>query len=336
MFEKLDEAMIERREKEREKELKRKKRQTKGRRGVALPDREPKPSKRTVPSLGGVDANGVPIPAPDAPGVESTIEDAPPPSLRRAAAVAASASITQHATEDSQRSPPPSRSLSPEPQPHRHPAFKTQTPVPKLPTPIPPSPARSSPPPTPVRSHKKRSHHKKPVSKVSSRNETPRASTRGASTPMRTDVKQEDADYDMDGRENRSPSKSPQVSTREPSPRKSNRLSPDKPEAATANGLIKKESTGGPTPSRTAEGSPLSFHDVASPDSLSSLSDGGDPMSDPPPKSPRAPSPDPAAAKPQQSIAPVRPPLPASVSSELSVASATPAPGVDAPVRFHS
>lgn len=180
MFEKLDPGMIERREKEREKELKRKKRQTKGRRGVALPDREPKPSKRTVPSLGGVDANGVPIPAPDAPGVDAlSIADAPPPSLRRAAAVAASANITQHANDDSVVSPPPSRSVTPEPVVYRQPAPSQQP---------------------PSKSHTPNAHLQ---------------AGRPRPTPMRA-----------------TPSRV--------------------------------------TPSRTAEGSPLSFHDVASPNSASS------------------------------------------------------------------
>ncbi|KZV84892.1 SNF5-domain-containing protein [Exidia glandulosa HHB12029] len=78
----LSEGDIERAEKEREKELKRKRRQTKGKRGVALPDREPPRSHRT-PAIGFPDVD---------PSISASAISAPT-SSKRAAAAAASLTI---------------------------------------------------------------------------------------------------------------------------------------------------------------------------------------------------------------------------------------------------
>lgn len=78
----LSDGEIERAEKEREKELKRKRRQTKGKRGVALPDREPPRTHRT-PAIGFPDVD---------PSLSAAAISAPT-SSKRAAAAAASLTI---------------------------------------------------------------------------------------------------------------------------------------------------------------------------------------------------------------------------------------------------
>ncbi|EJD32617.1 SNF5-domain-containing protein [Auricularia subglabra TFB-10046 SS5] len=78
----LSDGEIERTEKEREKELKRKRRQTKGKRGIALPDRDPVRTHRT-PAIGFPDMD---------PSLASSGITAPT-SSKRAAAAAASATI---------------------------------------------------------------------------------------------------------------------------------------------------------------------------------------------------------------------------------------------------
>jgi len=86
IFNSLTEADIDRLEKEREKDSKRKKRATRGRRGVILPDREPIKTQRSL-LFNGVDPTGALIHQP-------TIEiSAPATSSRRAAAIAAQANI---------------------------------------------------------------------------------------------------------------------------------------------------------------------------------------------------------------------------------------------------
>lgn len=85
IFNTLSEVEIERLEREREKDNKRKKRATRGRRGVILPDREPMKTQRSLLS-NGVDPNGVIVNPP-------SIEVAPVQTSRRAAAIAAQANI---------------------------------------------------------------------------------------------------------------------------------------------------------------------------------------------------------------------------------------------------
>lgn len=80
----LSDSELERNEKEREKEMnKRKKRNTRGRRGVALPDREPIKTLRT-PAIGFPDVD---------PAVLALAQAAAAPTSRRAAAAAASLTI---------------------------------------------------------------------------------------------------------------------------------------------------------------------------------------------------------------------------------------------------
>ncbi|KAH7101663.1 SNF5-domain-containing protein [Auriculariales sp. MPI-PUGE-AT-0066] len=89
IIEYLSDGEIDRAEKEREKELKRKRRQTKGKRAVALPDREPQKTHRT-PAIG----------LPEVDPATLSVSNIMPTTSRRAAAAAASVSIASLAASE--------------------------------------------------------------------------------------------------------------------------------------------------------------------------------------------------------------------------------------------
>ncbi|CDZ96497.1 SWI-SNF chromatin remodeling complex, Snf5 subunit [Phaffia rhodozyma] len=136
IYRELDPVEMDTMDKEREKELRRKKRQTRGRRGVNLPDRDPKATKRSIPSLGLLDENGNLMPISMAPKMVPVIP--PPPVLpsKRAAARLASASIASLAKEDR---------TSPQPMPSSPPRIQTSPPPSSPPTSARETPTFSAP-----------------------------------------------------------------------------------------------------------------------------------------------------------------------------------------------
>jgi SWI/SNF-related matrix-associated actin-dependent regulator of chromatin subfamily B protein 1 len=110
----LTDVEMDRLEKDRERDLKRKRRQTRGRRGIILPDREPLKTNRTLlkKTVGALD----PQPAPREVVPTSTPA---PTSSRRAAAIAASAFITNMSKEDDMPIPEPPSPPPSAPRPRR-------------------------------------------------------------------------------------------------------------------------------------------------------------------------------------------------------------------------